>query len=123
MAFIYYQDNEKTPYVKLLCGCKPTFSKYLWSIFNNKTSAYVVAVNVMHYRHSHTKWDNVYPLFRNEKVYRAMKLHYNFLIKVQLLDLMRKHNVMYLEKGFKYLQEYKVTKTILNTYVKSVAKN
>ena len=118
MPFIYYDgDVNDPPFVKLLCGCGNDLSRHLWRVFSDDPSAYIMAVNIMHYRHNHTDWDNVWPGTCSPESYEKEKSYYNLNVKMDLVDLLERHKALYLAKGFDSLGRAERHRAIVDSAV------
>ena len=123
MALINYGlDGTTDPKVKLLCGCGNQSSNYLWGLFHDNVAAYIIAINIAHYRHIHTPWDRVWPVLTATQ-YSIIKAEFNLRIKIELLELLERHRALYLMKGFDALERAEEDSPILNQFRRSIIAN
>lgn len=97
---------SQPPLVRLMCCAQYDSSRYLARIFAYSRAAYIVAVHVMHMRHAHTEWDNIWPHLCSEQAYAAAKRDINREIMIDLAELCEKFKRGYLLAAFAELQNF-----------------
>lgn len=61
------------------------YSEYLAEIFWQDPPVFYLASLIMHYRHTHTKWDKVWPQTKSNNQYKKRKISANDEVKAILL--------------------------------------